>query len=90
MSPSAEQLHALVERCEQFRESKAPGGYPDSLALCIVDSVQSTGVTYTSTANVIDRYRTYRTRRGGDANKDSAEDLAATFVDLGGPSANPS
>jgi hypothetical protein len=81
---SGEQLRILVERCEQFRGSEAPEGYPNSLALCIVDSVQSTGVKYPSVVNVVNRYRTYRTGQGGRASTDSASDLLATFAELGG------
>lgn len=53
---TAEQLHALVAACEQFRGSKAPDGYRDGLALCVIDSVQSAGVTYSSVENVVARY----------------------------------
>ena len=54
MSHTAEQLQALAEACEQFRGATAPDGYPDGLALCVIDSVQSTGVTYSSVENVVD------------------------------------
>lgn len=37
-----------------------PGGYPDSLALCIIDSIYSTGARYSSVVNVLKRYRNYR------------------------------
>jgi hypothetical protein len=53
MLPTSEQIRALATRCEQFRDAKAPGGYPNSLALCIVDSVQSTGIRYGTTAKVV-------------------------------------
>ncbi|MDZ4235388.1 MAG: hypothetical protein U1C73_16880 [Dietzia sp.] len=84
MTISAEEVRVLTERCEQFRGSKAPDGYPDSLALCIVDSVQSTGVKYPSVVNVVNRYRAYRSEQGGSADSDSAEDLLAAFAELGG------
>ena len=74
--PTSEQIRALATRCEQFRDAKAPGGYPDSLALCIVDSVQSTGIRYGTTAKVVNRYRTYRTAQGGDPETDSVSDYA--------------
>ena len=82
--PSDEQIRTLVERCQQFRDSKAQDGYPDSLALCIIDSVQSTGVTYASVTNVVNRYRKYRRDQGGDPSTDTAHDLAATFEELKG------
>lgn len=84
MSHSAEQVQILTTHCEQFRGSKAPDGYPDSLALCIVDSVQSTMVRYPTVEKVVRNYRAYRRDLGGDPNTDSAADLAATFEQLGG------
>jgi hypothetical protein len=85
MSHTAEQLHSLVAACEQFRGAKAPDGYRDGLALCVVDSVQSTGVTYSSVENVVARYRAYRRAQGGDPNADGVPELLATFEELGGP-----
>jgi hypothetical protein len=87
MTPTAQQLETLVDRCEPFRGSTAFDGYPNSLALCIVDSIQSTGVKYPSVANVVTRYRAYRREQGADPYTDTAQDLATTFVDLGGPEA---
>lgn len=85
MTHTDAQLAALVERCEQFRGEEAPDGYRDGLALCIVDSVQSTGVRYPSVEKVVARYRAYRRGRNGDPNTDGVPDLLATFEDLGGP-----
>lgn len=85
MPHTAEQLHVLVAACEQFRGSKAPPGYRDGLALCVVDSVQSTGVTYSSVENVVARYRDYRREQGGDPNRDGVAELLATFEELDGP-----
>ncbi len=42
MTHTAAQLHSLVAACEQFRGAKAPDGYRDGLALCVIDGVQST------------------------------------------------
>ena len=64
--------------------SKAPGGYPNSLALCIVDSVQSTMVRYPTVEKVVKNYRACRREHGADPNTDSAADLAATFEQLNG------
>ncbi|MGH3723449.1 MAG: hypothetical protein ACRDUS_04915 [Mycobacterium sp.] len=87
MTHTAEQLRALAAACEQFRGSKAPDGYRDSLALCVIDSVQSTGVTYSSVENVVARYRAYRRRseQGGDPNCDGVPQLLGTFDELDGP-----
>lgn len=84
MNLTGEQLQAMAQRCEQFLESKWKGGYPDSLALCIVDSVQSTGVTYTSVGNVLDAYRRYRAERNASAKTDGTHELLKTFEELGG------
>jgi hypothetical protein len=62
---------------------EAPAGYPDGLALCIVDSVQSLGVKYASVINVLDKYRGYRRAQGADPYTDGADDLLATFADIG-------
>lgn len=85
MTHSAEQLHALIAACEQFRDAKAPDGYRDGIALCVIDSVQSTGVTYSSVENVVARYRAYRRERGGDPNRDGVVELLGTFDELDGP-----
>lgn len=79
------QLRALVAACEQFRGAKEPGGYPDGLALCVIDSVQSTGITYSSVGKVLDRYRAYRRAQGADPAVDGTEELLATFDELDGP-----
>lgn len=62
-------------------------GYPKSLALCIIDSIYSTGARYTSVLNVIARYRAYRTEQGGDADTDGVEELLTTIDELGGADA---
>ncbi|SFU16316.1 hypothetical protein [Arthrobacter sp. ov118] len=61
----------------------AADGYPGSLALCIIDSIFSTGSHYTSVINVVNEYREYRRAEGGDAEQDGAEELLATFADFG-------
>jgi hypothetical protein len=82
---SDDQLQKLTSCCEKFRDSEPFDGYPHSLALCIIDSVQSTGVRYSSVENVVTRYRAYRAEQGGDANTDSADALLQTFAELGSP-----
>ncbi|MBF9519526.1 hypothetical protein [Mycobacteroides chelonae] len=85
MPHTPEQLHSLVSACEQFRGAKAPDGYRDGLALCVIDSVQSTGVKYSSVENVVARYRAYRRAQGGEPATDGAAELLATFDELDGP-----
>ncbi|WP_078315387.1 hypothetical protein [Mycobacterium sp. D16Q16] len=82
---TAAQLQALITRCEQFRGSQAPPGYPDALALCVVDSIQSTGVRYPSVVGIIDAYRRHRRAQGGDPDSDGVPELLSTFEELGGP-----
>lgn len=59
------------------------GGYLDSLALCVIDSVQSMGLRYSTVELVVERY----TERYPDAHTHGAAELLASFDDLGGPRA---
>ncbi|QNJ90973.1 hypothetical protein HZU40_22430 [Mycolicibacterium fluoranthenivorans] len=85
MSPTEAQVQTLIASCEQFRASRAPGGYPESLALCVIDSVQSTGVTYASVVKVVNGYRRYREGQGANPAIDGVLQLLATFDQLRGP-----
>lgn len=62
-----------------------PVGYPDSLALCVIDAIQSVGVRYRSVVHVVTRYKEYRADAGGDALRDGIDELLATSEELGGP-----
>jgi hypothetical protein len=62
-----------------------PDGYPSSLALCIIDSIYSTGAHYSSVRKIVDRYRSYRVQQGGNADTDGVDELRATIDELGGP-----
>lgn len=64
-----------------------PDGYPRSLALCIVDSIYSTGIRYGTVVKVVDRYIAYRRDSGADALTDGTPELLATFDELGGAEA---
>lgn len=64
-----------------------PDGYPDSLALCAIDSVYSLQSRYTATVNVLDRYRAHRREQGGDPSKDGVPELLAVILEAGGPTA---
>jgi hypothetical protein len=57
------------------------------LALCIIDSIYSTGARYSSVVNVVRRYRDHRTQRGGTPDMDGTDELAANIAELGGPDA---
>lgn len=60
---------------------KSPTGYPDSLALCIIDSIQSLGVRYSSVEHVLQRYRAARL---GAADTDGPAELLGTFDERDG------
>jgi len=87
VQPTETQIRRLArvsrDRLGNPRLLKAPDGYPDSLALCIIDAIQSPGVTYATVKKVVARYRAHRTAQGGDAEKDGAVALLGTFHDLG-------
>lgn len=82
-------LAALVKACESDLGDSAlwfrPEGYPKSLALCIIDSIYSTGARYSSVVNVVRRYRDHRTQQGGDPDVDGTDELAANIAEFGGP-----
>ena len=71
MTVSQVEVDALVSYCRSNLGEKdlwiTPDGYPNSLALCIIDSIYSTGSHYTSVVNVINRYRAARGQREGAA-----------------------
>jgi hypothetical protein len=50
-------LAALIKACAADLGDPnlwfTPDGYPDSLALCIIDSIYSTGARYSSVVNVV-------------------------------------
>lgn len=75
---------AVLAELGPIDEWETPGGYPDSLALCVIDSIQSIGQRYGGVAKVVQRYRYFRTSQGGDAGTDGAVELAAAFEELGG------
>lgn len=59
-------------------------GYPDGLALSVIDSIYSTGSKYQAVINVVDEYRAYRRAQGGDADRDGTSELIQTFKEAGG------
>ncbi|MDN4479703.1 hypothetical protein [Demequina muriae] len=62
-------------------------GYPDSLALCAIDSVYSLSVRYGATRNVVARYVAHRAASGANANTDSLDGLLRTINAVGGAAA---
>ncbi|SDS10910.1 hypothetical protein SAMN04489860_0813 [Paraoerskovia marina] len=83
MTSAQRDVDALVDFCKKNLGEQeiwsTPEGYPDSLALCIIDAIYSTGSHYTSVTNVIARYR----EAGGS--KDGASALLRSFEEAGGP-----
>ena len=83
MTVEQHEVDALVEYCKDTLGEQelwtTPEGYPDSLALCIIDSLYSTGSHYTSVVNVINRYRE------AHGHTDGAEALLRSITEAGGP-----
>lgn len=86
MNPDIELLRTAVEH-----DLGAPAlwpttvGYPNSLALCIIDAVYVTGARHQGVEKIIERYRRFRGAQGGDADTDGAVELLASVRDVGGP-----
>lgn len=91
MDVDAAELASLTAACNRDLGDPSlwfsPDGYPNSLALCIIDAIYSTGARYSSVENVVSRYREYRTGQACDADTDGVDELAATIDELGGPDA---
>ncbi|MGV0735950.1 heme peroxidase [Mycobacterium syngnathidarum] len=88
MSSEAEKLyHACLRDLGDAQRWFSPPGYPDSLALCVIDSIYSTGARYVTVEKVIARYRGYRAGQGGNAETDGATELLENIAELGGPDA---
>lgn len=75
----------LIAACQALGPVKLPHdyGYP-SLALCIIDAVQSTGFRYSSVRVVITRYHAYRSQQGANPGSDTASDVVESFGTLHG------
>ncbi|MCL3862964.1 hypothetical protein [Actinotalea sp. K2] len=63
---------------------KRPRGYPDSLALCVIDSVFSLRSRYSAVENVVATYREARVAQGGLADTDGAAELLTAIEAAGG------
>lgn len=83
MAVTDEEIKTLVEYCETNLGDphlwKTPDGYPNSLALCIIDSIYSTGSHYSSVVNVIERCKSIPS-----GERHGAKDLAASIQKVGG------
>lgn len=83
---STERLRVACERdLGDPGDWPGPFGYPDALALCIIDAIYVTGARHLTVENVVERYRGYRAAQGADADTDGAPELLANVEALGGP-----
>ena len=91
MPPAQPEVSNLVETCRRlFGKPEnwiAADGYPDALALCVIDSIFSTGSYYQSVVNVINAYRTYRRAKGDTPAFDGVDELLRSFEETGGAAA---
>lgn len=82
------ELELLVEACTSDLGSPdkwiTPGGYPGSIALCIVDAVFSINARYKGVTNVINRYRNLREKEHAAPDADGVTELLKTFEGVGG------
>lgn len=82
MTVTDAEIKTLVTYCETNLGDPTvwttPDGYPNSLALCIIDSIYSTGSHYSSVVNVIERYK----ESGGE--NDGAQALTRSIKEAGG------
>jgi hypothetical protein len=77
-------VSACASRLRDPAEWTAIPGYPDSLALAMIDAIWSTGTHYAITRRVIGRYRSRRAQDGSDVTQDSLTDLLGLYERLGG------
>lgn len=70
----------LGDPCEWTRHDR----FQDSLALAVVDAIQSTAAEYCTCVRAVDRYRAYRSAQGHNEITDGTRDLLRTFEEVGG------
>lgn len=84
---SPENLQRLIDSCRDSLGEPdqwiRAGGYPESLALCVIDSIFSIGVRYGGVVKVVNRYRAFRKEQGASADTDGVDELLASFTALG-------
>ena len=77
-------LAACHDRLPPPAQWSAFAGYPDSLALSVIDAIWSVGTRYAITTGVINRYIARRRLMGADAMGDDLTDLLSFYDHLGG------
>lgn len=73
--------------CDSFQpasEWESVVGYPDSLALAVIDAIWSMTTRYPITRGVIRRYIQHRAAESGDASRDGLTDLLGFYERIGG------
>ena len=80
-------LAACAEKLPPPSAWSAFAGYPDSLALAVIDAIWSVGIRYTTTRGVVTRYTAYRRLAGADAATDGLTELLGVYDLLGGTDA---
>jgi len=85
----SEDIAALLKACHKDLADPdlwlVPDGYPNSLALCMIDAIYSGASHHSSVVKVVSRYRDYRAGDGGNPDTDGTDELADTIHRLGGP-----
>ncbi|WP_024793839.1 hypothetical protein [Tomitella biformata] len=61
-----------------------PDRFHDSLALAVIDAIQSTAAEYGKSVRAVDRYRAYRSAQGQADVVDGTRALLRTFEEVGG------
>lgn len=83
-----ENVEKLVAACTRLlpppERWSGLAGYPDGIALAVIDAIWSIGTRYPTTRGVIGRYRAFRRVEQADASTDSLSDLLSLYDRLGG------
>lgn len=82
------EVDRFLAHCDELLDPPAtwtaPPGYPQSLALCVIDAVWSLGIRYDTVLSVVTRYARFRGHETLTACRDGVPDLIAVFDAVGG------
>ncbi|MBR7838595.1 hypothetical protein KDL01_35335 [Actinospica durhamensis] len=85
---SGDDVEKLVAACSRLlpppEKWTGVAGYPEGIALAVIDAIWSIGTRYPITRGVIGRYRGFRRLEQADASNDSLTDLLDLYDRLGG------
>ena len=80
------EVMAAIRELPGWPQLIAPKGYPDSMALCVMDSIWSMGVRYRSVENLLSNYRNWLGENGrGGTDSRSLSQLVDDIAFAGGP-----